>query len=108
METKIQELERRIAQLEEISSRGDFQSEKQFDSRVVFKNGIVVENGYILFRSSSNKEGVRLGVGNSYTDAGIKAEQGVMPNGSLYLSNVTLQWPLFIKFNGNWIQVTLP
>lgn len=105
MEKRIQDLENRIRQLE---SKGNLQSERQFDERVIFKNGIVVENGYILFRSGSNKEGIRIAVGNAYTNAGIIAEQGVLPNGSLYLTNFTLQWPLFVKYNGTWIQVTLP
>lgn len=102
------DLEARVRKLEEIIDRGNYQSEKQFDQRVIFKNGIVVENGYILFRSGANKEGIRMAVGNAYTNAGIIAEQGVLPDGSLYLTNFTLQWPLFIKYNGTWIQVTLP
>lgn len=105
MEKRIQDLENRIRQLE---SKGNLQSERQFDERVIFKNGIVVENGYILFRSSSNKEGIRIATGNASTNSAIATEQGNLPNGSLYLSNVTLQWPLFLKYNGTWVQVTLP
>lgn len=105
MEKRIQDLENRIRQLE---SKGNLQSEKQFDERVIFKNGIVIENGYILVRSGSNKEGIRIAIGNAYTNAGIIAEQGTMPNGSLYLTNFTLQWPLFVKYNGTWTQYTLP
>lgn len=105
MERRIQDLENRIRQLE---SKGNLQSEKQFDERVIFKNGIVVENGYILFRSGPNREGIRMAVGAAATNANIIAEQGVLPDGSIYLTNHTLQWPLFIKYNGTWIQVTLP
>ena len=107
METKIQELERRIAQLEEMFARGDFQSEKQFDARVVFKNGIIIENGRILIRSKNNPDGIYLVTGSATNNSGLVTEQGTLPNGSLYMSNQTFQ-PFFVKYNGTWTLVNLP
>lgn len=107
METKIQELERRIAQLEQMFSQGDFLSDKQFDQRVIFKNGITVDNGRILIRSNSNPDGIYLVTGSAINNASIVAEQGTLPNGSLYMSSAVSQ-PFFVKYNGTWTLVNLP
>lgn len=107
MEKKIQELENRIKMLENTINQGNFLSEKQFDQRVIFKNGVIVDNGRILLRSETNPSGVYLVTGNGIDNTSIVAEQGVLPNGSLYMSNQTLQ-PFFVKFNGTWTLVNLP
>jgi len=104
---RLQLLENRIKALEEQINRGNFQSEQQFDARVVFKNGFIVENGRILLRSKNNPTGVYIATGSAANDASIIAEQGVLPNGSLYMSNQTMQ-PFFVKFNGTWTLVNLP
>ena len=107
MEKKIQELENRIKTLENIINQGNFLSEKQFDQRVIFKNGIIVENGRILVRSKNNPSGIYLATGAGADNASIVAEQGTLPNGSLYMSNQTFQ-PFFVKYNGTWTLVNLP
>ena len=107
MEKKIQELENRIKTLENIINQGNFLSEKQFDQRVIFKNGIIVENGRILLRSSLNPNGVYIATGTANNDASIIAEQGTLPNGSIYMSNQTFQ-PFLVKYNGTWTLVNLP
>lgn len=107
MEKRIQDLENRIKTLENIINQGNFLSEKQFDQRVIFKNGLIVDNGRILLRSATNPSGVYLVAGNANNDASIVAEQGVLPNGSLYMSAQTFQ-PFFVKYNGTWTLVNLP
>jgi len=107
MEKKIQELENRIKQLESIVNRGNFLNAKQFDQNVIFKDGITVDNGRILVRSKNNPSGIYLATGAGADNASIVAEQGTLPNGSLYMSNQTFQ-PFFVKYNGTWTLVNLP
>lgn len=107
MDKRVQELENKVKQLEMVINRGNLQSAKQFDTNVVFKDGITVDNGRILLRSSNNPSGIYLCTGDALSDATIIAEQGVLPNGSLYMSNQTGQ-PFHVKYNGTWTLVNLP
>lgn len=105
MEKRLQDLEKRIRQLE---SKGNLGSSVLFDAKVVSKDQFIAERNGIKITSTTNPVGCYILTGNSINDAQIKAEYGTgITNGSLYLSSSVTQ-PFFVNYNGTWILVNLP
>jgi hypothetical protein len=99
-----QELQNRIQALEDIVfslSGAEF-------NRIVANDKLISREKGILIKSSGNPTGFEIRTGKSFTDATIKTEVGTLPDGSLYITSQVGQWPLWVKYGGTWIQVTLP
>ena len=106
MQQEIDALKLQVQKLTEII-QGNFNGLNVFTSKVVVKDLLTAENG-IYINSKNNPTGIQIRTGAAFTNATIAAEVGTLPDGSMYITSQTLQWPLFIKYNGTWTQVTLP
>ena len=105
---RFEEMETKINKLYDVYFSNDFPDRHVFNKKLVVDDYIVAKGIILKGKVTPNGSGIEIRTGFGYTNATIVAEIGAVPDGSLYLSLFTLQWPLFVKYNGAWIQVTLP
>lgn len=99
-------LKRQVQSLQEII-QGNFNGLNVFTSKVLSKDTFIAEKNGITLTSTTNPVGCQIRTGSAADNAGIVAEVGTLPNGSIYLSSATLQ-PFFIKYNGTWTLLNIP
>lgn len=103
---EFENLKLQVQRLTEII-QGNFNGLNVFTSKVVSKDTFTAEKNGIIVTSTNNPQGCQIRTGSAADNAGIVAEVGTLPNGSIYLSSATLQ-PFFIKYNGTWTLLNIP
>ena len=102
---EFEQMKRQIQSLQEII-QGNLNGANIFTSKIIAKDLLTAENSFLL-TSKNNPQGCGIYTGSAINNAGIVAEIGTVPNGSLYLSSAASQ-PFFVKYNGTWTLVNLP
>lgn len=96
-----------LAHLKDVYYRNDFADNKVFRQKITSQDQIIADGNGIKMRSNSNPLGVQIRCGDAINDAGIKAEVGTLPNGSVYLSSSSTQ-PFFIMVGTTWTLLNIP
>jgi hypothetical protein len=107
MEERLTQLENEVRTLKEMMQRGDLGDSREFSQKIISKDKIFADGQGIKLRSRDNPIGVEIRTGDAINDAGIKAEVGTLPNGSLYLSSSPTQ-PFFIMVGTTWTLLNIP
>lgn len=104
-----QQFEMMRLEIESLKSiiHGQFGDSSVFDKKIVSRDKILSERNGIKLTSASNPTGVEIRTGSAINDAGIKAEVGTLPNGSLYLSSSATQ-PFFVMVGTTWTLMNIP
>lgn len=104
----MEDLQRRVEQLENIILKLNFNDSSVFDKKIVSNDMIVAKKHGIRIVNPTGLTNAQIYHGSQINDAGIKAEIGyTSPNGSLYLSSSITQ-PFFIMVNGTWNLLNIP
>lgn len=104
---RFEDLENRVSELSELFNDGRFPDRKISKEKIVSQDQMIAEGNGIKITSYDNPVGVQIRTGSAINDAGIKAEVGTLPNGSIYLSTSSTQ-PMFVMVGTTWTLLNIP